>query len=217
MPDSDQRGSRAADGPSVLQAHREDNSLQARPGNYEPSHVRELHHRVKNSLQIIRSIISISRRENPESSLLFASIEARVSVISTAYRIALSAQGVTSVPLRAFMEDLAAELRALLLAEKHQLSVTINCERSLDVDRVIPLGLAIAEAAIAIAQRRSDELIAVFIDENGPLELSLRLSVSPIDGKSAGNARILEGLRLQLGAIMSRQEPGDKLNWRFAL
>ena len=68
----------------------------------------EMHHRIKNSLQVIQSYLALIRRTaaRPEAQLL-ARIEARVGVLAIAYRLALTPKGLRPIAVKPFLEEIA--------------------------------------------------------------------------------------------------------------
>jgi two-component system, sensor histidine kinase PdtaS len=80
--------------------------------------LRELHHRVKTSLQIIQSYLALTRRldrATADQSRVDA-MEARVQVLSIAYRKAFSARRMRDVRIRQFAAQLVDNLSPLLFA-----------------------------------------------------------------------------------------------------
>ena len=77
--------------------------------------LRELNHRVKSSLQIIQSYVSLTRRLDQDAGrqTSAAAIEARVLVLSAAYRKALSEGRMRNVRIRQFAEEIIANLSRL--------------------------------------------------------------------------------------------------------
>jgi len=76
---------------------------------------REVHHRVKNNLQVIASLISLHARaaESPEATTAYASIQRRVDAMSIVHRNHYAEQDpARGIPLKTLLGELAASLRS---------------------------------------------------------------------------------------------------------
>ena len=104
--------------------------------------MQEMHHRVKNSLQVIQSYVALIRRMEKRPDLVaLTRISGSVSVLSVAYRMALTPGGMRPVPVKPFLEEVASALFAGLRRPYQTATARIEWEGELDVDRAIPLGL----------------------------------------------------------------------------
>lgn len=178
--------------------------------------MRELHHRVKNSLQVIQSYLSLSRREADAGAQGdLCETEARVLVMSAAYRLALTETGMRPVPLRDFAKEIVGNLAATLRHEEQWISLDASLEAQLVVDRAIPFGLAIVEMVIGALGAPGSTRVSVTLTrvERGACELTIAA-----DGASptAASSRIMQGLALQLQAAAMPLERDMRLRWRFA-
>ena len=110
----------------------------------------EMHHRIKNSLQVIQSYLALIRRTaaRPEAQLL-ARIEARVGVLAIAYRLALTPKGLRPIAVKPFLEEICASAIGGLRRPRQRVAYAIVWEGELIVDRAIPLGLGLVEALVA--------------------------------------------------------------------
>ena len=179
--------------------------------------LRELNHRVKSSLQIIQSYVSLTRRLDRESGrqTSAATIEARVQVLSIAYRKAFSEGRMRDVRIRQFAEEIVANFSQLL--EWSELAIELNADvaAALVIDRAIPLGLAIVESLIAGMSADGAHVVMVRIDQLEDLHVEIRIWTDGALRIGEPNAKLLAGLALQLGAIVDDPGPGTVLHWRF--
>ncbi|MFX6019316.1 histidine kinase dimerization/phosphoacceptor domain -containing protein, partial [Acinetobacter baumannii] len=75
----------------------------------------ELHHRVKNSLQIVQSYLSLAKRNHSaEASLALSEAECRVQVLAIAYRFALAHGEMHPVRVDVFLDEVLATISRLL-------------------------------------------------------------------------------------------------------
>lgn len=178
--------------------------------------MRELHHRVKNSLQVIQSYLSLAQRvggrdRNGE----LTETEARVQVLAIAYRLGLTDGGMKPVPLRPLAEEIVAGLASVARAEHQWISLTADIDATLEVDRSIPFGLAIVEGVIAALRSPKCTRVEISVTptEQGEWEF--------IIGTDAGanllrpNSRIMQGLSLQFQAHPRPNVEGVVLHWQF--
>jgi two-component sensor histidine kinase len=179
--------------------------------------LRELHHRVKNSLQIVQSYLSLTRRLDGRSSdsEAIAAMEARVQVLAIAYRKAFSDGRMRDVRVRLFAEELARTLARTFRRPGFALELEADVTTALTIDRAIPMGLALVEAVMAGLQAKGARAVRIQIVEDPLRRLELRVST---DGALAANApdrRLMAGLALQLGAAVEDRGPGVAVDWRF--
>jgi two-component system, sensor histidine kinase PdtaS len=178
--------------------------------------LRELNHRVKNSLQVIQSYLALSRRQRSGlQKIHFAETEAMVQVMSTSYRLALIDGTMRPVVIRPFLEEIIGNLSSSLKRPDQWIDVRIDVEAGLVIDRIIPLGLGIVEAVIAGLRAENAKLVRVLLTAQNDGHIVLVVSS---DGARLANApppRIIAGLAAQLEARVSAGGPGEILNWMF--
>ncbi len=179
--------------------------------------MRELHHRVKNSLQVIQSYLALSRRlykRNSDSHLI--ETEAKVQVLSTAYRLALLEGSMRPVRLSQFAQEILDNLAGSLKRADQWVDVNIRTDAGLIVDRTIPIGLALVEAVAAglSADNAHDVRVLIIDDVAGYIDMTVST-----DGALLANMpppKIMAGLALQIGATILPPEAGFILKWRFS-
>ena len=179
--------------------------------------MRELHHRVKNSLQVIQSYLALSRRLNKRSDdRHLIETEAKVQVLSTAYRLALLEGAMRPVPLGEFVREILDNLSNALKLKTQSVDVHVETNAGLVVDRTIPIGLALVEAVAAALAADQARTINVWVRDQG--DGSIEIAVTS-DGKLddvTPPPKIMAGLALQLGAVVLARDPGFALKWQFA-
>lgn len=181
----------------------------------------ELHHRVKNSLQVIQSYLSLSRRESTgESRPVLALTEARVQVIATAYRLALNESGLNRVPVDVFVAQIINTISVSLCHPHQSISSAIELETEIHIDRLIPLGLSMVEmlgAALAESQISALSVSLSSLDAEAILIISLGALEQATLEKLNVSAKLLNGLSAQLGAQKMPTTDRQLLHWRFPL
>ncbi len=179
--------------------------------------LRELHHRVKNSLQIIQSYLALTRRLDGVSADCdaIAAMEARVQVLAIAYRRAFAEGRMRDVRVRPFVEELASNLAHAFREEGPTLELDAEITTALMIDRAIPMGLALVEAVMAGLKAADAHRVRILIVERERRQLAVSVST---DGKLADDKpeeQLMTGLARQLAATAEPLEPGVIMRWRF--
>ena len=178
--------------------------------------MRELHHRVKNSLQVIQSYLSLAQRvAGRDRNGELTETEARVQVLAVAYRLGLTDDGMKPVPLRPLAEEIVASLASVARAEHQWISLTGDIDAALEVDRSIPFGLAIVEGVIAALRSPKCTRVEISVTpaEQGQWDFVIATDAGAYLRRP--NSRIMQGLSLQLQAHLRPDVEGEVLHWQF--
>ncbi|WP_428700042.1 sensor histidine kinase [Stappia sp.] len=110
---------------------------------------RELHHRIKNTLQMITSLVAMQRRDamqDNEKAVLRVALE-RVLSISAAYRVSYASNEGTDVAIEALVRDVVESLRGPAMVSQGKVRILFSgtSRSSIDLDRAIPLAFILAE------------------------------------------------------------------------
>lgn len=110
--------------------------------------LREIHHRVKNNLQIIVSLISIEQsRVNETSALVFEQISTRVRAMSAVHEILYEADNLEGAQLEELVERVYRSVLAVYGMNTIACSFSYNVpDIVLPIDVAIPLSLILTEA-----------------------------------------------------------------------
>jgi two-component sensor histidine kinase len=179
--------------------------------------LRELNHRVKTSLQIIQSYLSLTRRLDHSSGEhgSVAAIEARVQVLSIAYRKAFSEGRMRDVRIRPFADEIFDNLSDSFQRPGLRLELRADVAGALMIDRAIPLGLALVESVMAGLAAEDAHLVSVRIGELDDLRVELRVASDGVPAHDRPNAKLMAGLALQLEASVESPDVGTIVRWRF--
>jgi PAS domain S-box-containing protein len=110
--------------------------------------LREIHHRVKNNLQLINSLLSLqaARVKDPSLGDVLKESQDRVRTMALVHENLYRAGNVASIPLAAHVEGLCAHLFCSYGAAENRIELATHVDDvSLDLDRAIPCGLIINE------------------------------------------------------------------------
>lgn len=110
--------------------------------------LREIHHRVKNNLQIVSSLLSIQSREITDQKAIEAVNESKLRVGSMAliHQFLYSKENLKSIDMQQYITQLSQNLFAAYRTDRDKVALTVNAPQIyLDVDTAIPIGLIINE------------------------------------------------------------------------
>ena len=151
--------------------------------------LREIHHRVKNNLQVISSLLSMQQRalSDPAARAAMSDARQRITALALIYRALYQGPDLRRVDLRPFLEELTAQLMSGDIAH----SGAVRTEIAVDAlvihpDRLAPLALFAVEA-ISSAQKhafnaRGGELRVEFKVRGDEAELAISDDRSEADG-----------------------------------
>jgi PAS domain S-box-containing protein len=110
--------------------------------------LQEIHHRVKNNLQVITSLLSIQSDhiQNPEVSAVIEDTENRVRAIAALHETLYSSNYLASIEFGSYVERLVRDLVGFFGVDEERLKVAIRAEDLVvDISQAIPLGLIVNE------------------------------------------------------------------------
>ncbi|MBB4631845.1 sensor histidine kinase [Sphingosinicella soli] len=174
---------------------------------------REVHHRVKNNLQIITSLISIQAREaeGGDVSRAYASIQMRVGALSIVHRWLYEESAAHGVDFTALTQDLCASLQQTIpTAKLVEPRINTHLERlHISQDAAVPLAFLITEViafAARLAAAEGDTRLTIDIhvkrtETGGELQICSdafgeKDALAPTETRAA--ARIVSGMVRQL-------------------
>jgi two-component system, sensor histidine kinase PdtaS len=178
--------------------------------------MRELNHRVKNSLQVIQSYLALSRRQQTSvNSVYLAETEAKVQVLSTAYRLALQDGSMRPVSIQPFCEEIISNLSASLRRPDQWIEASINADLGLVVDRTIPLGLGLVEAVIAGLRADQARLVRITLSALPDGHIQLVVTTDGEAKQVMPPLKIIAGLAAQIEAEVRKPSGHQILHWTF--
>ena len=142
--------------------------------------LKEVHHRVKNNLQIISSLLCLQSEyiKDKKTVEVFLETQNRVMSMATIHELLYQSDDVASIELGDYIHNLAHELFNSYEALSNDISLEINVENiSLDLDKAIPCGLIINEITSNClkhafpAGKKGEIVISVHSGNDGNIEL----------------------------------------------
>ncbi|MGO8692251.1 MAG: sensor histidine kinase [Rectinemataceae bacterium] len=192
---------------------------------------KEIHHRVKNSLQIISSIASLQshREKDPAVLSALASMQGRIRAISMVHEKLYAVESTEVIDLGEYVRDLAAQL-SKSYGEGSESSVLVDAQSLfLPADLCIDLGLLMTELVSnsykhALIPGRDGKIRVRLHGEAGELVLAVEddgpgfPSGISIEGTSSLGFRIIGSLAKKRGAeVRLRRGPGAVVEIRVPL
>lgn len=110
--------------------------------------LKEIHHRVKNNLQVISSLLYLQAGSLEDEAAIDAVRQGqhRVEAMGLIHQRLYSADDVRGVDIQGYFEQLCEEIITVFGQEDHELDYQVNTNAlKLDIDTVIPLGLIVNE------------------------------------------------------------------------
>lgn len=105
--------------------------------------LKEIHHRVKNNLQIISSLLSLDSNANEHT--LFKTSQNRIKTMSLVHELLYDSQDISSINYQDYLINLS-DMLASSYGRKKEIAVTIKAKDiKLNIDTSIPFGLLINE------------------------------------------------------------------------
>jgi two-component sensor histidine kinase len=172
--------------------------------------MREIHHRVKNNLQVISSLLNMQQRalSDPAARAAMSDTRQRITALALIYRALYQGPDLKRVDLRPFLEELTAQLVSGEVSHGPAVRTELSVDALvIDPDRLAPLALFAVEA-ITNAQKHA------FAARGGVLTLAFRvrgeeaeLTISD-DGKAGEDALVSSGVGRTLMTAFARQLRG---------
>jgi two-component sensor histidine kinase/sensor domain CHASE-containing protein len=110
--------------------------------------LKEIHHRVKNNLQVISSLLDLQARASGDAhtKALLDESRGRLRAMSLIHEKLYQVEAAAGVPMREYIGELVVQLRNSFLADPDAVETRVDAEAiSLDMDLAVPCGLIIHE------------------------------------------------------------------------
>ncbi len=172
--------------------------------------MREIHHRVKNNLQVISSLLNMQQRalSDPAARSALSDTRQRITALALIYRASYQGPDLKRVDLRPFLEELTAQLVSGELIHGPAVRTELSVDPLvIDPDRLAPLALFAVEA-ITNAQKHA------FAQRGGVLTVACRVAGDEAeltitdDGAASDDALVAAGVGRTLMTAFARQLRG---------
>ncbi|HEX6660548.1 MAG TPA: sensor histidine kinase [Sphingomicrobium sp.] len=177
--------------------------------------VREVHHRVKNNLQVVASLLNIHGRsaETTDARAAYAGIGRRVGALSIVHRNHFAEMEENrGIALRPLLAELSAELRAGAPVPARKIAIDLELESvNTTQDVAVAVSFLVTEIVEFAMLNRPEDPVEISLRRTSPLTARLTLN-SPVlvpeeenKQEKAQFERIVAGLAKQLRSTLERK------------
>jgi two-component sensor histidine kinase len=185
--------------------------------------IKETHHRVKNNLQIVMSLLSLQagKMRDPAAQNALRQAQVRVNALALVHRILHEIEDLGAVNLKLLLEDLGRQIHEGFGAERRDLKLDIDvAERQVPSELAVPLTLFTVEAltnafkhAYPPNARGGTIRLTLSPIEGGKLRLAVEDDGQGVEQYSTAGgigSRLIQAFATQIGgsASMQRRDGG---------
>ena len=182
--------------------------------------LKEIHHRVKNNLQIVSGILQLqaSHSKNKDFKEIMMQSQSRIQSMALIHQMLYQNEDIRYIPFKSYLEKLSNQITSALMVDANTIKVNIIIEEiKLDVEKAIPLGLIVNELlsnAIKYAYPNGQPgIVDVWLKKGSNNQFSLIVSDDGIGLPNDFNLESTNTLGLQLVSMLSKQLKA-KLSYR---
>ena len=181
--------------------------------------LREVHHRVKNNLQLIASIMNMQMRQSPTPEVrgLMRSLHDRVMSLATVHRGLYQTTGTADVRADELLGDIVRQVSHMATADQSSIDLQLDLDHlKLNPDQAVPLSLLVTEALTNALKyigtpddKRPFLRVSLKRDSESSATLTVTNSVSSYvtepngDTSSGLGGQLIEAFSQQLGGLLS--------------
>lgn len=178
--------------------------------------LREIHHRVKNNLQIISSLLSLqsgNQRKNVELKRLYTESQSRIKSMAAIHELFYQSESLDKIDFSNYISKLSNDLVNTYKGERNNITIELEVKKVLlNLDTAIPLGLIINEiisnALKHGIQEENKGVISIHLKKLSPDLFSLKISDDGIGIPSDINIEESESLGFTLITSLIEQLDG---------
>ncbi|MGB3480143.1 MAG: PAS domain S-box protein [bacterium] len=145
--------------------------------------LRELHHRVKNNMQIISSLINLQTRylKDKKAVRMFKESQDRIRSMALVHEKLYQSENLTQIDIGGYISELTNQIRRSHIINPEMIKLNIKVkEMFLNINTAIPCGLVINELASNAfkyafpSNRKGEIVIELFLDKDGLVTLIVK-------------------------------------------
>jgi len=183
--------------------------------------LKEIHHRVKNNMQIICSLLSLqsNRIQDPELLNIFTESQNRVRAMALIHERLYKTKGLHQIDFQIYLNDLSRDLLASYTDDTDNIQLNMDIDQIyLPVNQAVPCGLVINELvsnAIKYAfpeKRKVKNCIQIYMKKNKG-DVQLTVEDNGIGLSDEMQSKDSEALGLKLVDILVQQQLKGKFTW----
>jgi two-component system, sensor histidine kinase PdtaS len=189
--------------------------------------VREVHHRVKNNLQVVASLLNLHSRGSPseEAAAAYASIQRRVDALAVVHRNHYAElEENRGVALKPLISELAANLRATAPASASGMQIRLAvAPYYVTQDVAVSVAFLVTEIT-EFGMLSGASLVTIMLDGDDPATARLSIEVDSLAGAEERDPalsdrfdRIITGLARQLRSALDRDSERGRYSVNLAV
>lgn len=170
--------------------------------------MKEIHHRVKNNLQIINSMLRLqsAKIDLPQSQEVFSEAQNRIQAMAAVHERMYQSEDLSNVKIESYLRKLCVDFIAQYSINQEVELVVSSSVENIDVQRLVPLGLILNELV--------SNSLKHGIDKIGKIEINLsekdhQLLFSYSDNGKGMPTTIKNGFGIELIEIFTDQLDGE--------
>ena len=190
--------------------------------------VKEIHHRVKNNLQIIISLLRLQKGElkSEEAKEHFTEAINRIMVMSLIHKKLYQQEELASISIQSYLQDLSADIISLTSLGKPVKVVIHSNIKTIGLKTIVPLGLLTNELIINSLkhafENKKEGTINITINKNGGSDFLLTYAdngewVQPKEEHPSFGIELIEILTSQLEGTQTRTSNEEGTTYLFSL
>lgn len=147
--------------------------------------IKEIHHRVKNNLQIISSMLSLQSDviESKAAKEVLQESRLRINSMSLIHQMLYNKSNMTDISISEYLKALLSQIEKSYTLNNCKITTQLNCDNvSIDLDTAIPLGLIVnelvtnslkhafknsSEGTITVEFKKSESNFTLIVQDNG--------------------------------------------------
>ncbi len=191
--------------------------------------IKEIHHRVKNNLQLVSSLLSMQSRtiSDPSVSSAIEDGKSRVRSMALIHQDLYQNNNLNAVNVASYLDDLSKELFSTYNIDEDRINLELDIEDlELDLDSIIPLGLIINElitnslkyafpndksGLLRIKLRQVEEELVLNFSDNG-----IGYDIESVSQNKSFGTRLIKALTKQLdGQVAVASQNGTSVEIRM--
>jgi len=197
----------------LLRTKSKSNAIVAKSLSEKETLLKEIHHRVKNNLQVISSLLSLQSRyiEDKDAQALVNDGQNRVKSMALIHQKLYQRDNLTGVDVLDYIQNLSSTLQSAYGIDSGTVKVTYDIDSlNLDVDTMIPFGLILnelisnafkhafpsGEGILDILFKEKDHQLLLTVKDNGPG------STKDIEKSASFGIRMIHSLSRKLEATV---------------
>jgi two-component sensor histidine kinase/predicted hydrocarbon binding protein len=176
--------------------------------------LKEIHHRVKNNLQIVISLLRLRSddKQNKDYTELVDEAMARIQSMSLIHEMLYASSDLSKINLNAYCKELLYKVDFAFNTERKQINRIVEIDElfSLDIERMIPLGLMLSEIL-------SNSYKHAFADRKGEISILLEDYKLIIKDNGVGLKHVTDKMRNDSFGFNLINLLGDQLGVKFEI